>query len=194
MSDLERRLDVRLRDRLLLGLGAREAPGVDVDRAQGLRLLDDDRAAVGQVHFDLADAFDFALEVEGLEDRRPRVVVPHAVDQFGRDSLDELDDVLVGLLVVQEVDVDLVGEDVPRGLEGEVQVPMKQGRGIGGLELLLDSLPGAEQVFDLALEVLGAGSLGLGAHDHPLAPEVLGHEAVDDRGEPHALLGLLDVL
>ena len=68
--DLGHRFEVRREDRVLERVLADELPGVDVDRDERLRLLDDERASRGQLDPALQGVLDLRLDAERLEERR----------------------------------------------------------------------------------------------------------------------------
>jgi hypothetical protein len=89
-------------DRLLGVLLAGVAPGVHVDRHERLGGLDDQVAAARQVAAPLEEVADLLLDAELVEQRYLLLVQLHAVDEFRRDPLQVLDDLVVDLLGVDD--------------------------------------------------------------------------------------------
>src|SRR6266540_4440096 len=66
--DLGDRLKVRREDRLFERVAADELSRVDVDRDEGLRLVDDNRPAGGEVHPGLQSTLDLSFDAKTLEE------------------------------------------------------------------------------------------------------------------------------
>src|SRR5690606_26058151 len=180
------RLEVVLGDRLFeVAALAGELAGVHVDHGHRLGAVDDQRAAAGQPDLALQALGDLLVDPVRLED------VPVAVppDQALGEPRGHVVDVVVHRVPGLAAGDDQAGEGlvghVPGDLAGQVRLAVEQ-RGRGRrLRLALDRLPLRGQARDVALQLLLAGALGRGPHDHP---GVGRHDLLQDLLEPGPLL------
>jgi hypothetical protein len=108
---------------------ADEAPGVHVDRGERLGLIDDQVAARGQRHLARQRAADLVLDAVGVEDRLVPLVELDVVDALGHEHLHEPH---AGARTRRGVDddlLDVVGEQIARGLEHEIELGVEARRG-----------------------------------------------------------------
>src|SRR5690606_21455357 len=161
-----------------------EPAGVDVDDGHRLGLVDDQRAPRRQV--DLAVEGLEQLLVDALlgEDVLGAGVPLEARQQLGRDRLEVLVDLVVGVLTLDQELFEVLVEDVADHPDEHVGLGVEHGRGVALLRLGLDLLPLDLETGDVAGQVLGAGALGGGADDDAGA---LGHELLQRRTQPGAL-------
>ena len=138
-----------------------EVARVDVDRHQGLGLVDDDRAALGQGDVPALDLGDLVLDAVLVEERHFFVVELDPVDEPGHDHAEELLGALEGRRLVDPDRIDLGGEDVADGPGDHVRFLVDRARGPGSLDPPEDHLPEPQQVGQVASQLaLGAFQSG----------------------------------
>ena len=116
---------------------------VDVDGHERLGLVDDDVAARLEPDLRLEGVLDLLLDAELLEEGARLPVELHLDDEVRLHLVEELDDAPVLLVVVDPEDGEVLGEDVARGTERQVEVAVQEGRRAGALGALADLLPEA---------------------------------------------------
>ena len=106
--------------------------------------------------------------------------------QIGRNVADVRHDLLVhARRVGGELLELLVGEQIADHADRELRLLVEDLGGLHLLRLLLDIVPLAHQAVEVAREVLLAGALGGGTHDHPMP---IGLDLAHDRLQPLAFL------
>ena len=191
--DLGDRLEVRLeRDVLeVVRVGARTT-GVHVDGDERLLgLVEDHRAARGQVDPPREDALEVLLEAGVLEQRAIALVALDAVHVLRHQSLGEADHLLVDAEVVDDHLLRPAVEEVAQGPRRHVGLEVQRRGAAARGELLPEGLPETEQVVEVSLEVGLRAADSRGAHDHA---HVLGRvHAREDSLEALALLLVRDL-
>src|SRR5262249_31472793 len=185
--------EVVLRDRVLqlrarrAGAGAREAAGVDVDDRERLGVVEDQVAAGGKVDAARERGADLAVDAEPLEERLLLAVARDALDHVRRGLLQVAGDALVRGLVVDDRALEVLGEEVADDAERQLRLLVDE-RGRAHFPIvLLDLVPQALQEDEVALDVLGARSLGRGADDDSALGQV---ELLEDVAQARALVVL----
>ena len=188
-GDLVGRLEVRVGGRGLDVAAARGARGVDVDRDQRLGVVDDDRAARGQLHLVCIGRFDLALDLVAVEERDVIRVHLQASTAFRRhETLHVLGGDGMGTRFVDQHLADVIREVVPQGARDGVALAIDQERR-GTLEHRLDDLfPLDAQVVEVPLEFLDGPADAGRAHDG--AHALRHHQGVHDALDLVALLAL----
>src|SRR5262249_4307498 len=131
-----------------------EVAAIHVDGDQGLGLVDDDGAAVGQRHVALLNAGDFVLDAVLVEERLRPFVQLDAVGIARHDDLEEFLGVGEGRGLVHPDRVDVVGERVADGPRDHVAFLVDLRRRLELLDASDDDLPEARQVRQVALQLL----------------------------------------
>jgi hypothetical protein len=155
-GDLDDRFEVRREDRLLERVAADELSGVDVDRDEGLRLVDDDRPAGGKVHPGLQRALDLLLDAEPLEEGLGVFVELHARHQIRGGRGEELADLLEGPGVVHPDRREVGRHEVAQAAQRDVELAVQQQGPAPFFALDADALG---ETFEIALESTGARSV-----------------------------------
>jgi hypothetical protein len=105
VDDLRRRLEVGPGDRFLeprAPAPADEAPRVDVDDGERLRVVDDQIAAARQVHAAREQAVDRLVHAVGLEQRLLLPPQLHPLDELGGGAREEGHQTVMLLLVIHD--------------------------------------------------------------------------------------------
>src|SRR5215471_11985163 len=165
-DDLFGRFEVGLDDGVFEAVRfADEFAGVDVNRDQGLSLVDDDVPARLQPDARFDGLVDLGLDAVMLQDRRVFRVELDAVDQLGREAVDEIDYALVLEFTVHadggEIGRELVAQDPLH----QVEVAVGDGRRLDAVGAAADVGPGADQVLHVFAQFFDRASVGGRADD-----------------------------
>ena len=166
---------------------ARGARRVDIDRDQGLGVVDDDAAAGGQLHLVSVSRLDLALDLEAGEERD--VVGVHLQPPLcvrGHETLHVLLRLLEGGLVVDQHLADVVREVVAHGAGDGIALAEDQERGRAVFRRGFDLLPLRLQVIEVPLQLLDGAADAGGTDDRA--------HAVGDLQLAHDLTHLVAVL
>ena len=186
-----RRLDIGPQDRLLGILLARVPAGVDVNRDQRLRLLDDDVTTGRQVHAAIEEVPDLRFDFVLVEQRRVAAVQLHSLLEVRAHLVEVGQDLVMQLLGVHRQVVHLGAEQVADDAARQAGFALHHGRRAHEGGLLLDLLPQLEERIQLALEVILRQLFAHGPHDH--AARVLGQDVGHHLAEPGTLVPRLDL-
>ncbi len=141
---------------------------VDVDRHQRFGVVDDHGTAGGQRHLPRIRGLDLMLDLEAREERHVVAVELHAVHVLGHHVTHELARLLEDRFVVDQQFADVVLEVVPDGTNDQRAFLVDQERAALRLGGILDGLPQAHQVAQVAVQLFDraadAGSAGDEAH------------------------------
>src|ERR1700693_1118686 len=188
--DLAGGLDVRLDDRVLEILSARELAAVHVDDRQRFGRFDDDRTARRQVDLRPQELLNFLVDLEVFEERAAVVVVFNALDVLRTEQTHEVANLLVLFVVVDQNALDFRRDEIARGLVDEVHVLVdERGRG-RALVALEDPVPHADQHAEIG-EQLRLAHAGGGGADDGCPP--FGTDELHDHLETVAFLGAFDL-
>ena len=128
-DDLGDGVEVGLDDGVFEASGlADELAGVDVDRDEGLGLVDDDAAAGLEPDLAAEGLVDLFGDAELLEERDLLGVELDAADERGLEALQEAKDALVLALGVDPDGGEVVGDLVAKDALDEIQVVVDEGR------------------------------------------------------------------
>src|SRR6266436_53866 len=147
------------------GALADEFAGVDVNGDQRFGVVDDDVAAGLQPDFGAESLVEFMLNAELFKDGLLLGVELHLVDELRLEAADEFDDLAVFLFVVNPDAREIVADVIAKNALDQVQVAVKQRRGLAFLVLLLDFVPGLAEELDVSADFLIGGATCRGAHD-----------------------------
>ena len=188
-GDLVGCLEVRVGGRGLDIAAARGTGGVDVDRDQRLGVVDDDRAARGQLHFVCIGRFDLALDLVAVKERDVIRVHLQASTAFRRhETLHVLGGDGMGTRIVDQHFADVIREVIPQGARDGVALAIDQER-CWTLEHRLDDLfPLDAQIVEVPLEFLDGTADAGRTHDGPHA--LRHHQGVHDALDLVAILAL----
>src|SRR5262245_60759395 len=165
-DDLFGRFEVGLDDGVFEAVRfADEFAGVDVDRDQGLGLVDDYVPARLQPDARFDGLVDLGLDAVMLQDRRVLGVELDAVDQLGREAVDEIDYALVLEFAVHADGGEIGRELVTQDSLHEVEVAVGDGRRLDAIRTAADVGPGADQVMHVFAQFLDCAAVGGGADD-----------------------------
>jgi len=185
-------LDVGLERHLAEIRFAADLAGVDVHGRQRLGVIEGQDTAAWQGHFAAVELLDLLAQVEPVPQRHVHVGVlfddarPTRIDERGH-----LGHLGGGFGFVHPDLADLVGEVVPHGPGGQVELLIDEARRFGGGAALAHLLPQALQKGQVAFERgLGLAQRG-GAHDD--AQALLELEPGDGLFKPLALVLVLDL-
>src|SRR5690606_4589280 len=160
------RLQVGL-ERCLLDVAALGgARRVDVDRGQGLGLVDHQGAAGGQAHGALVGVLDLRLDLEAVEQRDVVGVVLELAQALRHHLFHELPRVVVHLLGVDQDLADVGAQVVTQGADDQARFLVDQERGRLAQRGLGDGAPGGQQVVQVPLQLLRVAAHAGGADDH----------------------------
>ena len=139
---------------------------VDVDGDQRLGVIDDDRAAGGQLHFTLVGGLDLRLDLEAREQRHLVGVELDLLLVGGHHLTDEGQCLLVHLGAIDQHLADILAQVVAHGANDDVGLAVDQEgrRALAGL--FGDRLPHLYQVVEVPLQFFGGAADAGGAHDH----------------------------
>ncbi|TWG92516.1 hypothetical protein L599_001900000040 [Luteimonas sp. J16] len=140
---------------------------VDVDRGQGLGLVDHQRAAGGQAHGALVGRLDLRFDLVAVEQRDVVGVVLELAQVVRHHLLDELPRFLVHLGGVDQDLADVGAHVVAQGAGDQARLLVDQERRRLAQRGLGDGAPDAEQVVQVPLQFLGVAADAGGADDHP---------------------------
>jgi len=160
VGDLLGGLDIGLEDRLVEVVLADKPTGVDVDDGEGLGTLDDDIAAGTEPDLFLDGPIDLDLDAVGFEQGTLTLVQGYPFLQLRGEGADEMEQLVIGGLLVDDQPVDIVGEQVADRTEGDVEVLVDQGRGFRAPGEIPDLVPEEHQKFHVGFEFLHLGVLG----------------------------------
>src|SRR5262245_25783540 len=164
--DLLGRFEVGLDDGVFEAVRfAYEFAGVNVNRDQRLGLVDDDVSARLQPDARLNGFVDLLLNAVMFEDRRILGVEFDAVDQFGRETVDEINYALVLEFVVYADGAEIGRELVAQNALHEVQVAVGDGRGLDTVGATADVGPGADQILHVFAQFFEGAAMRRGADD-----------------------------
>ena len=138
---------------------------VDVDRGQGLRVIDDDGAAGRQGHLAAVGQLDLALDLVTVEQRDVVLVVARLVDELRHHLLQETPDQLEGTGVVDEDLVDVAAQVIAQGADDDVALLEHQQRRRLFPCRALDGIPQLQQVVEIPLQLLHRFAATRGADD-----------------------------
>ncbi len=144
---------------------ADELAGVDVDRDEGLCLVDDDGAAGLEPHLAAEGLVDLFGDAELLEERRLLGVELDAADKRRLEALQEAQDALVVGLGVDPDGGEVIGDLIAEDALDEVEVVVDEGRGLRGFGTGLDVGPEVQEEAEVGAELLFGGSGGGSADD-----------------------------
>ncbi len=186
LHGLEVVLDRRVLEPLRRALRARadEASRVDVDHRERLGVVEDQVAAGREVDAAVDGRRDLLLDPVALEERLLVLRPVDALDHVRRGLLQIADDPLVGAVGVDVGGDEVTREEVADDPERELCLLIDELGRLGRLRAGLDRLPEPLQEDQVALDVLGGGPLGRGAHDHAAR---CGGDLLEDVLEPLAL-------
>ena len=190
--DLAHGVEVRLEERLLEVVLPDEAAGVDVDRDEGLGLVDDDVAAGRQPHLRPQRPLELGGDAGLLHDPGRALVEPDAAGEHRLERPHELERLVVLALVVEADRGHVVGEQVAQQPLEERRLAVEEHRRAVALGEGPDLVPRAGEEPPVAQERLGLAALAGGARDEP-APAPLLPELLQDRLEPPPLLVVGDL-
>jgi hypothetical protein len=146
-------------------------------------------------------AGDLVLDAVRVEDGLLARIEQDVLDPLRHEHLDEVAEPVVLMLVVDDDLMDLVGEQITRGLQSEIELARQQRRRLRPLALLRDLTPEPHEVAHVRLELLLREPFGHRPHDEPatrrlhaldrlaqaasllLGSDALGHADVIDRRE-----------
>src|ERR1017187_9940732 len=190
--NLARRLQVDGVERVLLVARAvLVRPRVDVDRDQGLGLVDDDLSAARERDLALPLELDLALDVEALENGDAVSVVGDLRARALGDEADKVLRAVVVRLIVDQDAVDVLGQEIANGALDQIGLHVQVAGRTVGLHLPADLLPLLEEQVEVAHEIARLLALAGRADDgaHPLGDRQL----VDELLQALALLRVLDL-
>ena len=190
--DLRRSFDVRLDDRIVEVLAAGEFTRVDVDHRQRFGRLDDDRTSRGQLRGRLHQLGDFLVDMEVGEERRTGRIRLDPLDVLRTQQAHEIPHAFGFIRIVDPDVLNLGSDEIARRLVHEVHVFVQERRRRGGLVVLEDAVPHADQHAEVGDQLGVRDAAGGGAHDrcHPFGPDRLPSSVL----EPVALFGRFDLL
>src|SRR5882757_1524464 len=139
--------------------------GVDVDRDEGLGLIDDDGAAGFEPHLRTEGLVDLFGDAELFEERSLFGVELDAADERGLEALQEAENALVVGLGVDPDGREVVGDLIAENALDEVEVVIDEGGRLRGFAALLDVGPEIEEEAKIAAELFFAGAFCCGADD-----------------------------
>src|ERR1035437_6508683 len=169
-DDLGDRIEVRLDDGVFEARRlANEFAGVDVDRDEGLGLVDDDGAAGLEPDLGAQRLVDLLGNSELLEQRSVLGVELDAPDEGRLEALQEAQDAFVLGLAVDPDGGEVVRDLVAQDALDKVEIVVDQRRRFGGFRSRLDVRPEIQQETEIAAELLFAGAFGSRAHDESAA-------------------------
>src|SRR5262245_44745554 len=179
-DDLFGRFEVGLDDGVFEAVRfADEFAGVDVDRDQGLGLVDDDVTARLQPDARFDCLVDLGLDAVMLQDGRVPGVELDAVNQLGREAVDEIDYALVLEFAVhadgREIGRELVAQDPLH----QVKVAVGDGRRLDAVGAAADVAPGADQVLHVFAQFFDRAAVGGGADDEASGGARFGAQLVE---------------
>src|SRR5262245_56190726 len=179
-DDLFGRFEVGLDDGVFEAVRfADEFAGVDVNRDQGLSLVDDDVPARLQPDARFDGLVDLGLDAVMLQDRRVLGVELNAVDQLGREAVDEIDYALVLEFTVHadggEIGRELVAQDPLH----QVEVAVGDGRRLDAVGAAADVGPGADQVLHVFAQFVDRATVGGRADDEASGRARFGAQLVE---------------
>src|SRR5262245_4105439 len=193
-DDLFGRFEVGLDDGVFEAVRfADEFAGVDVNRDQGLGLVDDDVPARLQPDARFDGLVDLGLNAVMLQDRRVFGVELDAVDQLGREAVDEIDYALVLEFTVHpdggEIGRELVAQDPLH----QVEVAVGDGRRLDAVGAAADVGPGADQVLHVFAQFFDRAAVGGRADDEAPGRARFGAQLVEGALQPQALFVSADL-
>ena len=168
-SGLVGRLEIGAQRRLL-DVGALGRPRrVDVDRHQGLGVVDDDRTARGKRDDAGIRGLDLVLDLEAREQRRRVPVSLDPVHQVGHHVAHELLGLVVDLVGVDQQFADVGAEVVPDRADHQARLLVDQERPGRRARGRFDRRPQLQQVVQVPLQLLDPPPDACGARDqaHP---------------------------
>src|SRR6185437_348705 len=139
--------------------------GVDVDRDEGLGLVDDNRTAGLEPDLRAQRLVDLLSDAELLEERRLLEVELDAANQRGLETLQEAQHALVLGFGVHPDGGEVVGHLVAQDALDEIEIVVDQRRRLRGLAAALDIRPEVQQEAQIAPQLFFARAFGGGAHD-----------------------------
>ena len=178
-GDLLGSLQIHLEGGFLGVVVRAEVAAVHVDGHQRLRLVDDDRAAVGQRHVPQLNAGNLVFDPVTVEEGLGVHVVLDAVGVARHDDLQELLGMLERGRLIDPDRVDVVGEGVADGPRDHVAFLIDFRRPFELADAAHDYLPEARQIGEVALQLF----LGL-----------IDARGADDEAEPLGRLELVENL
>ena len=157
---------------------ARRARRVDVDGDQRLGVVDDDRAARGQVDLTRIRRLDLVLDLESREQRHVVAVELDPVDVAGHHVAHELLGLFVDGRRVDEDLADVGGEVVADGADHQARLLIDQERRRRAVGGALDGAPQLQQVVEVPLQLFerAADARGAGDDAHARGDLELGHK------------------
>src|SRR5215468_1339228 len=165
-DDLFCRFEVGLDDGVFEAVRfAHEFAGVDVNRDQGLGLVDDDVPARLQPDARFDGLVDLGLDAVMLQDRCVLGVELDAVDQLGREAVDEIDYALVLEFAVHADGGEIGRELVAQDSLHQVEVAVGDGRRLDAVGASADVGPGADQVLHVFAQFFDRAAVGGRADD-----------------------------
>ncbi len=120
---------------------------------------------LGRGHLSRERWENFVLDPVRVEDRFVVAVVGDVLQPLGHERFDEAAEAVVLRAVVDDELVHLVGEQVARGLQDDVELAHEHGRRLRALALLRDLAPESDEISDVLFELLLRQPLRHGAHD-----------------------------
>src|SRR4029079_10515747 len=190
-DDLLDRLEVVLRDRVLepagrpLAARADEAARVDVDDGEGLRVVEDEIPAGGQVDPARERRANLGVDPVGIHQRRLLAVAGDALGHVRRGLLQVADDALLRPLVVDEQLLEVIGEEIADDAQRQLGLLVEERGRLLGLCTRLDLLPEPLEEDKVALDVFCGGAFSRRADDDAALLDV---ECLADATEPDPLV------
>ena len=186
-----RRLEVGLQDGLLDVFRPLVPAGIDVDRDQSLRLVDNNISAALQPDLAVEGRVDLSLNTKAIEDRLRTRVVLDALLRPRRNLTDELLNPLPRPDVIDDHGVDLIGKEITHRPLDEVRLLEKADRRLQFFNAALDVLPLLHKDAQVTDEVSCALALADGSHDD--AHSLGNVEFAQNLAKPVSFLGIVNL-